>query len=200
MTDWKAIADQLAEAIRLTREYVGEKTLPAVSGWSWFDAMQAYHNACESPVQVSAGTGLAGGPPQIRIVQPVMCPEGCGCRLDGVHADRRECGCDGPCTQRLAEPPQIRQAGDESVGGPVGFITTAVLPDCGDPECDMPDHQYIERTHQAGCVYDGQPHHGDCRDQSPIRHGQCVRQAEWGGTGDHTHEGWPGWWKFPGES
>jgi hypothetical protein len=26
------------EAFRLTREYVGERTLPAIEGWSWFDA------------------------------------------------------------------------------------------------------------------------------------------------------------------
>ena len=26
------------EAFRLTREYVGEATLPAIEGWSWFDA------------------------------------------------------------------------------------------------------------------------------------------------------------------
>lgn len=26
------------------------------------------------------------------------CPVGCGCRLGTDDADRRECGCDGPCT------------------------------------------------------------------------------------------------------
>ena len=31
------------------------------------------------------------------------CPEGCGCRLGTDDADRRECGCDGPCTRD--EPP-----------------------------------------------------------------------------------------------
>lgn len=31
----------LREAIRLTREYVGEPMLPAVEGWSWFDAVVA---------------------------------------------------------------------------------------------------------------------------------------------------------------
>jgi hypothetical protein len=43
--DWKAVAGQLAEAIRLTREYVGEVALPAVEGWSWFDATGAYNSA-----------------------------------------------------------------------------------------------------------------------------------------------------------
>ena len=31
----------LREAIRLTREYVGERMLPAVSGFTWFDAVGA---------------------------------------------------------------------------------------------------------------------------------------------------------------
>lgn len=31
----------LREAIRLTREYIGEPTLPAVEGFSWFDAIKA---------------------------------------------------------------------------------------------------------------------------------------------------------------
>lgn len=31
----------LREAIRLTREYVGDRTLPAVPGWTWFDAIVA---------------------------------------------------------------------------------------------------------------------------------------------------------------
>jgi hypothetical protein len=29
---------QAREALRLTREYVGEDRLPAIEGWSWFDA------------------------------------------------------------------------------------------------------------------------------------------------------------------
>jgi len=58
--DWQAIAEQrerelkrvgearqqaegavqeLAQAIRLTREYVGEDVLPAIEGWSWYDAL-----------------------------------------------------------------------------------------------------------------------------------------------------------------
>lgn len=32
---------QLRQAIRLTREYVGERALPAVEGWDWFDAIKA---------------------------------------------------------------------------------------------------------------------------------------------------------------
>ena len=33
--------EELREAIRLTREYVGPDVLPAVAGWSWYDAMLA---------------------------------------------------------------------------------------------------------------------------------------------------------------
>lgn len=32
---------KLREAIRLTREYVGPQLLPAVPGWSWYDAIAA---------------------------------------------------------------------------------------------------------------------------------------------------------------
>ena len=33
---------ELTEAIRLTVEYTGNETLPAVEGWSWFDALRKY--------------------------------------------------------------------------------------------------------------------------------------------------------------
>lgn len=33
---------ELAEAIRLTREYVGADLLPAVDGWSWYDALRRW--------------------------------------------------------------------------------------------------------------------------------------------------------------
>jgi len=33
---------ELTEAIRLTVEYVGNDTLPALEGWSWFDALRKY--------------------------------------------------------------------------------------------------------------------------------------------------------------
>lgn len=35
----KSAVDDLVEAIRLTVEYVGNDTLPAVEGWSWYDAL-----------------------------------------------------------------------------------------------------------------------------------------------------------------
>lgn len=41
------LANQMYEALRLTREYVGEDVLPAIEGWSWYDAMTAYENYVE---------------------------------------------------------------------------------------------------------------------------------------------------------
>lgn len=38
-----AHADRLAEALRLTQEYVGSEVLPPIPGWSWFDALTAHH-------------------------------------------------------------------------------------------------------------------------------------------------------------
>lgn len=31
------------------------------------------------------------------VAQYQLCPDNCGCRLDGEDADRRECACGGPC-------------------------------------------------------------------------------------------------------
>jgi hypothetical protein len=40
--DTKAVAvEELTEALRLTREYVGD-VLPAIVGWSWYDALVKY--------------------------------------------------------------------------------------------------------------------------------------------------------------
>lgn len=38
---WQPIED-LTEAIRLTVEYAGGEILPAIEGWSWYDAMVKY--------------------------------------------------------------------------------------------------------------------------------------------------------------
>ncbi len=35
------LCTQASEALRLTREYVGEEMLPAIPGWSWYDATVA---------------------------------------------------------------------------------------------------------------------------------------------------------------
>jgi hypothetical protein len=37
----EALLWQAREALRYTREYVGEDTLPAIEGWSWYDATVA---------------------------------------------------------------------------------------------------------------------------------------------------------------
>jgi hypothetical protein len=38
----EAALAELAQALRLTREYVGEDLLPAVEGWSWYDALRRH--------------------------------------------------------------------------------------------------------------------------------------------------------------
>ncbi|MFB6934559.1 hypothetical protein [Streptomyces chartreusis] len=40
--DLSAAVAELAQALRLTREYVGEELLPAVEGWSWYDALRRH--------------------------------------------------------------------------------------------------------------------------------------------------------------
>jgi hypothetical protein len=38
-----ALAVEMAEALRLTREYIGPDLLPALAGWSWFDALEGWN-------------------------------------------------------------------------------------------------------------------------------------------------------------
>lgn len=40
--EWVDVADDLAEAVRLTEEYA---QLPAIQGWSWFDAFRRYRES-----------------------------------------------------------------------------------------------------------------------------------------------------------
>lgn len=97
---------RLREAIRLTREYVGEPMLPAVPGWSWFDAI--------------ASTGGFDG------------FGGCGCVLDpqehgrtptgGLHYCGRSAGHDGPHTP-LSDS-QLSVASDMPTPGTVGPDST----------------------------------------------------------------------------
>lgn len=35
--------EELAKAIHFTVEYIGYDHLPAVPGWSWYDALRRYH-------------------------------------------------------------------------------------------------------------------------------------------------------------
>ena len=62
----RAAVAELAQAIRLTREYVGADLLPAVEGWSWYDALRR-HAPHELPADdasrmaaVPAGSADAG--------------------------------------------------------------------------------------------------------------------------------------------
>ena len=38
LEDATRVLRQVGEAFRITREYVGEDTLPAIEGWAWYDA------------------------------------------------------------------------------------------------------------------------------------------------------------------
>jgi hypothetical protein len=54
-------AHDLAEAIRLTVEYVGNDMLPAIEGYSWFDALKRYNPDMvrpfvENPIHLHLGT------------------------------------------------------------------------------------------------------------------------------------------------
>lgn len=81
--DWKAVAErrerelkkteearyqaerglaELAQAIRLTREYVGEDALPATEGWSWYDALLQW------------APGELGGDAPVATVNPATYP------------------------------------------------------------------------------------------------------------------------------
>lgn len=43
--DYAELAHRLAEALRLTQEYVTNDGLPPIEGWSWFDALRLYQDA-----------------------------------------------------------------------------------------------------------------------------------------------------------
>lgn len=49
----RQLLEQAKEALRLTREYVGEDMLPALDGWSWYDATVAIQNFLDKKVRVS---------------------------------------------------------------------------------------------------------------------------------------------------
>lgn len=44
LEETRVLAADLATALRLTQEYVGDAMLPPRPGWSWFDALQEYND------------------------------------------------------------------------------------------------------------------------------------------------------------
>jgi len=52
---------QCVEALRLTREYVGEDMLPALPGWSWFDATERANAILGAASSVQATEGENDG-------------------------------------------------------------------------------------------------------------------------------------------
>lgn len=51
--------DELADAIRLTVEYVGNDTLPAIEGWSWYDALKRHRPGLLVGFPEPSGSGSA---------------------------------------------------------------------------------------------------------------------------------------------
>jgi hypothetical protein len=80
---------ELAQALRLTREYFGEELLPPVEGWSWYDALRR-HAPHELPAVVPAGAGETSCP---------GFPDGCPTLIAVVptvgstHGGGLRCGC-----------------------------------------------------------------------------------------------------------
>ena len=57
----RTVIYELAQALRLTQEYVGDDTLPRIKGWSWFDALTKHAPEMlerPSPSEYDGGTTL----------------------------------------------------------------------------------------------------------------------------------------------
>ena len=60
MAEARQLLEQAKEALRLTRGYVGEDMLPALKGWSWYDATVSLPE-CLVPVERVSPAGGARG-------------------------------------------------------------------------------------------------------------------------------------------
>lgn len=50
-------AAELAQALRLTQEYIGDELLPPIEGWSWFDALSKHGHYETAQAKRAAGHG-----------------------------------------------------------------------------------------------------------------------------------------------
>jgi hypothetical protein len=89
----QAAVAELAQALRLTREYVGEELLPPIEGWSWYDALRRHapHElAAVSSVGQAAHTTRGAEWRAVAVVVEAM-NEGCGqakpCASCDAHED-----------------------------------------------------------------------------------------------------------------
>lgn len=64
---------ELADAIRLTREYIGEDLLPPVEGWSWYDALRRW--APEYLPQETMAEPEPDSPEEVQLPGPEAPPE-----------------------------------------------------------------------------------------------------------------------------
>ena len=123
---------ELCEAIRLTAEYVGPKTLPAIDGWSWFDALVKYAPetaqvfsqagwghlspaAAPAPLdpgnpehlrQVAAFVAAIRGLDQTRLALPAQAD-----RLDRDRAEAEQDASDRKLAERIARDAHERERG-----------------------------------------------------------------------------------------
>ena len=64
------VVEELTEALRYTAEYTGQGVLPAVEGWSWFDALAKYapHKAAPFTFYDRPDTNLDALPYKVMVV------------------------------------------------------------------------------------------------------------------------------------
>lgn len=90
-----------------------DKNDTAIVDQQWVATMDKATALQEQLAPIAASVGMVVGITRFSqrqggflvTVERPWCPQDCGCRLgpdeDGNHdADRRECGCDGPCTEQ----------------------------------------------------------------------------------------------------
>jgi hypothetical protein len=141
----EAAVVELAQAIRLTREYVGEELLPPVEGWSWYDALRR-HAPHELSAPASSGPAAteATEPHTGLVVQPYRNDRG-----ENVWVFRcwgTDDGCDGwlsldHYSEQSAERARDRHVAEEH--GAPGPAATDADPDdppvqCWHTEADTP--------------------------------------------------------------
>jgi hypothetical protein len=113
----QAAVAELAQAIRLTREYVGEELLPPVDGWSWYDALRRH-----APHELTALDGTEqptteAAPVREQRERPTH-PDGTPYSYAEIKAEGWD-HCDGCRTWTTATPERPHQCPQTHTRGPV---------------------------------------------------------------------------------
>lgn len=177
----EAVAE-LAQAIRLTREYVGADLLPAIDGWSWYDALRRWApeylpTDAEEPTDVAAPPQCSPACSEQHTYQPPC--ELAPARSDvGTEFVQQVDAIDD--TALAAAEEAIEESGNETPGcdcGHDGMGTKWHPRDCAWREADEP----------APCKGCGQPWHKrhQCGAQDPLReqYAAAIRKAAYRATG-----------------